>query len=254
MNRRFALLLVLVAALAGAATAWITHARGQAPRPRSSGRRCSTSRGRSSDFELADQAGRAVPARQPARPLDHCCSSASRIAPTSARRRSRRWRRCVASSRTCRPAKYPPSCWSAWIRHATRRRRSAAMSRTSIRNSSASPASLPRSKSWRAISASPYHRSAPPQDDGNYTVDHTAAIFLIDPSAAFAAVFGSPHVAGRHRARLPQHPRRGTLTGMSRSEQLAIFVTGPSSGCSTCCRSISCRGWSGRSRARASAG
>lgn len=32
-------------------------------------------------------------------------------------------------------------------------------------------------------------------DDGNYTVDHTAAIFLIDPSASFAAVFGSPHAA-----------------------------------------------------------
>ena len=35
----------------------------------------------------------------------------------------------------------------------------------------------------------------PVSQDGNYTVDHTAAIFLIDPSAAFAAVFGSPHVA-----------------------------------------------------------
>ncbi len=31
--------------------------------------------------------------------------------------------------------------------------------------------------------------------DGSYTVDHTAAIFLIDPAAAFRAVFGSPHVA-----------------------------------------------------------
>lgn len=34
-----------------------------------------------------------------------------------------------------------------------------------------------------------------PEDDGSYTVDHTAAIFLIDPSASFAAVFGSPHAA-----------------------------------------------------------
>ncbi len=34
-----------------------------------------------------------------------------------------------------------------------------------------------------------------PAADGSYTVDHTAAIFLIDPSAAFAAVFGSPHAA-----------------------------------------------------------
>lgn len=35
----------------------------------------------------------------------------------------------------------------------------------------------------------------PVSEDGNYTVDHTAAIFLIDPSAAFTAVFGSPHAA-----------------------------------------------------------
>ncbi len=35
----------------------------------------------------------------------------------------------------------------------------------------------------------------PPSADGNYSVDHTAAIFLIDPAAAFAAVFGSPHIA-----------------------------------------------------------
>lgn len=35
----------------------------------------------------------------------------------------------------------------------------------------------------------------PPSADGNYSVDHTAAIFLIDPAAGFAAVFGSPHVA-----------------------------------------------------------
>jgi protein SCO1/2 len=35
----------------------------------------------------------------------------------------------------------------------------------------------------------------PPSEDGNYGVDHTAAIFLIDPSAAFTAVFSSPHLA-----------------------------------------------------------
>jgi protein SCO1/2 len=36
----------------------------------------------------------------------------------------------------------------------------------------------------------------PPGADGSYTVDHTAAIFLIDPGAAYAAVFGTPHDAG----------------------------------------------------------
>lgn len=34
-----------------------------------------------------------------------------------------------------------------------------------------------------------------PAADGSYSVDHTAAVFLIDPSASLAALFGSPHVA-----------------------------------------------------------
>lgn len=35
----------------------------------------------------------------------------------------------------------------------------------------------------------------PASEDGNYTVDHTAAIFLIDPSAEYSAVFSGPHAA-----------------------------------------------------------
>lgn len=35
-----------------------------------------------------------------------------------------------------------------------------------------------------------------PAADGSYTVDHSAAVFLIDPDAAFAALFGAPHDAG----------------------------------------------------------
>ncbi len=31
--------------------------------------------------------------------------------------------------------------------------------------------------------------------DGSYTVDHSAAIFVVDPSAAFTAVFSAPHAA-----------------------------------------------------------
>ncbi len=34
-----------------------------------------------------------------------------------------------------------------------------------------------------------------PDRDGNYVVDHSAAIFLVDPDAAFVALFGAPHVA-----------------------------------------------------------
>jgi protein SCO1 len=33
-----------------------------------------------------------------------------------------------------------------------------------------------------------------PAEDGGYTVDHTAALFLIDPDGAWTAVFGTPHV------------------------------------------------------------
>lgn len=39
-------------------------------------------------------------------------------------------------------------------------------------------------------------QAQPANADGSYTVDHTAAIFLIDPDAAMRAVFGSPHEAG----------------------------------------------------------
>lgn len=36
----------------------------------------------------------------------------------------------------------------------------------------------------------------PPAADGNYAVDHTAAIFLIDPAGSVSALFGAPHEAG----------------------------------------------------------
>lgn len=34
-----------------------------------------------------------------------------------------------------------------------------------------------------------------PGDDGNYTVDHSAVVLLIDPNGEFRALFGAPHVA-----------------------------------------------------------
>jgi protein SCO1/2 len=34
-----------------------------------------------------------------------------------------------------------------------------------------------------------------PAADGGYTVDHTAALFLVDPDGAWTAVFGTPHAA-----------------------------------------------------------
>jgi protein SCO1 len=38
--------------------------------------------------------------------------------------------------------------------------------------------------------------TGPPAADGNYSVDHTAAIFLVDPEGRFAALFNTPHEAG----------------------------------------------------------
>lgn len=35
-----------------------------------------------------------------------------------------------------------------------------------------------------------------PGDDGSYTVDHSAAVFLVNPRAELVAVFGTPHEAG----------------------------------------------------------
>ena len=35
-----------------------------------------------------------------------------------------------------------------------------------------------------------------PAADGGYTVDHTAALFLVNPDGAWVAVFGTPHDAG----------------------------------------------------------
>jgi len=36
----------------------------------------------------------------------------------------------------------------------------------------------------------------PAAADGSYTVDHSAAIFLVDPEGRIAALFGTPHEAG----------------------------------------------------------
>lgn len=38
-----------------------------------------------------------------------------------------------------------------------------------------------------------YFRKAPPEEDGSYGVDHSAAVLLVDPDANFRALFGAPH-------------------------------------------------------------
>ncbi len=40
-------------------------------------------------------------------------------------------------------------------------------------------------------------------DDGNYLVDHSAAVLLIDPEARFSALFSGPHVVGDYVHDLP---------------------------------------------------
>lgn len=39
------------------------------------------------------------------------------------------------------------------------------------------------------------YQREPPDENGNYTVDHTASILLSDPQRRFVAVFGAPHDA-----------------------------------------------------------
>jgi len=33
----------------------------------------------------------------------------------------------------------------------------------------------------------------PPDEQGHYSVDHTATLFLVDPDGAVAGIFGTPH-------------------------------------------------------------
>jgi protein SCO1/2 len=40
-------------------------------------------------------------------------------------------------------------------------------------------------------------------DDGNYLVDHSAAVLLIDPQGRFSALFSGPHVVGSYVHDLP---------------------------------------------------
>ena len=40
-------------------------------------------------------------------------------------------------------------------------------------------------------------------DDGNYLVDHSAAVLLIDPEARFSALFSGPHAVGDYVHDLP---------------------------------------------------
>lgn len=42
-----------------------------------------------------------------------------------------------------------------------------------------------------------------PGDDGDYTVDHSAVVLLIDPDGDFRALFGAPHVAANFVHDLP---------------------------------------------------
>ena len=54
--------------------------------------------------------------------------------------------------------------------------------------------------------------AGPPDDQGNYTVDHTAALFLVDPAGRVAALFGAPHEAARiarDYRRIVAEPRDG---------------------------------------------
>jgi protein SCO1/2 len=192
VNRKFALLLVLVAALAGAATAWITIKRPGDPPALEQATMLDVARPLP-QFELVDQAGRAF------------------------RRDSLRgqWTLMFFGFTNC-----PDVCPTTLAELAEVRRKlkdlpagdlpavvfvSVDPNRDTIETLGRYVAHF--DPQFQGVTGQPVAIEAlthdlgvavsvgPVSDDRNYTVDHSAAIFLIDPSAAFKAVFSSPHLA-----------------------------------------------------------
>ena len=192
MTRKFAVLLVLAAALAGLATVWITIRRPAAPPALEQATLLNPTRSLP-QFELVDQAGRAF---QRDRLRGH-------------------WTLMFFGFTNC-----PDVCPTTLAALAEVRRKLAdlpagdlpAVVFVSVDPGRDTPAELGRyvghfDPHFLGVTGQPVSIEGlthdlgvavsvgPTSQDGNYTVDHTAAIFLIDPSPAFTAVFGNPHVA-----------------------------------------------------------
>ncbi len=192
MNRKFALLLVLVAALAGAATAWITIKRPGDPPALEQATMLDVARPLP-QFELVDQAGRAfqhASLRGQWTLMFFGFTNCPDVCPTTLAELAE-----VRRKLKDLPAGDLPAV--VFVSVDPNRDTSEALGRyvahfdpqfLAVTGQPAAIEALTRDLGVAVF-------IGPPSEDGNYTVDHSAAIFLIDPSAAFTAVFSSPHRA-----------------------------------------------------------
>jgi len=192
VNRKFALLLVLVAALAGAATAWITIKRPGAPPALERATMLDVARPLP-QFELVDQAGRAfqrASLRGQWTLMFFGFTNCPDVCPTTLAELAE-----VRRKLKDLPAGDLPAV--VFVSVDPNRDTSEALGRyvahfdPQFLGVSGPPAAI--EALTRDLGVAVF--IGPPSEDGNYTVDHSAAIFLIDPSAAFTAVFGSPHLS-----------------------------------------------------------
>ena len=192
MSRKFAVLLVLAAALAGLATAWVAIKRPGAPLALEQATLLDAAR-TLPQFELIDQAGRAFQ-RDSLRGhwtlMFFGFTNCPDVCPTTlaALAEVRRKLADLPSGDlpavvfvSVDPGRDTPEVLGRYVGHFD----------THFLGVTGPPPSLEVLTRNLGVAFSIGPQSA----DGNYSVDHTAAIFLIDPSAAFMAVFGSPHAA-----------------------------------------------------------
>ncbi len=192
MNRKTALFLVITAALAGAATAWIVTRRAEAPPALEQATLFDAARP-VPQFELVDQAGHPFH-RDSLRGQwtlmffgfincpDVCPTTLATLADV---------RRLLADLPagelpavvlvTVDPARDTPEALGRYVAH--------------FDDQFLGVTGLPEAIEALTHDLGVAVSIGPISEDGYYTVDHTAAIFLIDPAAAFTAVFGSPHAA-----------------------------------------------------------
>ncbi|MSQ92626.1 MAG: SCO family protein [Gammaproteobacteria bacterium] len=192
MKRKFALLLVLVAALAGAATAWMTIKRPSAPLELEQATMLDVARPLS-QLELVDQAGRAFQ-RDSLRGrwtlMFFGFTNCPDVCPTTltALAEIRRKLKDLPAGDlpavvfvSVDPERDTTEALGRYVAHFD----------PQFLGVTGLPGAIEALTHDLGVAVS----MGPVSQEGNYTVDHSAAIFLIDPSAAFTAVFGGPHLA-----------------------------------------------------------
>lgn len=192
MNRKFAIVLVLAAALAGAATAWFTMKTRGAPPALEQATLLEAARPLP-QFELADQAGRAF-RRESLRGhwtfIFFGFTNCPDVCPTTlaALAEVRRQLKDLPVGElpavvfvSVDPARDTAEALGRYVAHFD----------AQFLGVTGTPEAIDVVTRNLGVAVS----IGPVSEDGYYTVDHTAAIFLINPSASFAAVFGGPHTA-----------------------------------------------------------